>query len=297
MEPGLDFAFLQYIGVNSENQRPLRRFYLPMFEGCRRVADLGCGNGDFVALLNEAGIEAFGVDSDSLACQSLRNRNVPVVEQDILSYLECVEEDSLDGIYSSHVVEHMPYQAVLKLIRLSFRALQPGGRLLLATPDPRALISHLELYHMHFGHEAFYHPRLLAFFLDYCGFERIEDGANPYTASFLLTELTSLLSAEDFDRASITYRREFPPVANPLRRVIRWGKTLFFKFVVQPFTDDIVARTNQILGAHHAALQRANAALKQIKALDRPFECYVIGYKPKRVCNASQKEDSPETGK
>ncbi len=278
MEPGLDFAFLQYIGVNEESQLPIRRFYLPMFKGCRRVADLGAGHGVFVALLNEAGVEAFGVDSDPLACQSLRSRNLPVVEQDVLRYLETVEEGSLDGIYSSHLVEHLPYQDVLKLIRLSFRALEPGGRLLLATPNPRALISHLEFYHMHFGHKAFYHPHLLSFFLDYCGFERIEDGENPYTAS-------SFFAAVDLNSTGITYRREFPPIFNnPIRRLIRWGKTLLFKWIVQPFTDDIVAQTNQILAVHRATLQ-------QIKALDRPFECYVISYKPR------EEEDTIVAGK
>ncbi|MFQ5578632.1 MAG: class I SAM-dependent methyltransferase [Anaerolineae bacterium] len=273
MEPGLDHAFLQYIGVTSENQTAVRQFYLPMFNGCRRVADLGCGGGDFVALLRQAGIDALGVDSDPVACEDLRRRNLPVVEQDAIAYLESAPEASLDGIYSAHMVEHMPYQAVLTLIRLSHRALRPGGRIVLATPNPRALVSHLELYHMHFGHVAFYHPRLLSFFMDYCGFERIDTGENPATASPLLKDGAALPVEDALRRARVTYRPEFPPVGNPLRKLIRRGKTVLFRFVVQPFLDEIVADANRVLTAQQADLQR-------IKALDRPFECYAIGYKP-----------------
>ncbi len=273
MEPGLDYAFLRYTGVTPENQIPVRRFYLPMFAGCRRVVDLGCGQGTFVSLLNEAGIETIGVDSDPATCADLRARQVPVVEADVLTYLAEVNESSLDGIYASHLVEHMPYEAVLELIRLSHRALQPGGRIVLATPNPRALFAHLELYHLHFGHKAFYHPRLLSFFLDYCGFQNIEDGENPDSGSFCLNNGLAPDTLEDSSRMPINYRPEFPPTSSPVRRLSRWGKTIFFKFVVQPFLDDIVGQVNQVLTAHKTVLQR-------IDALDRPFECYVIGYKP-----------------
>lgn len=273
MESGLDFAFLQYIGVTPESQIPIRRFYLPMFAGCQRVVDLGCGGGDFVVLLKEAGIEAIGVDSDPVTCADLRTRGIPVVEADVLAYLETVNESSLDGIFSAHLVEHMPYEMVLKLIRLSYRALRPGGRIVLATPNPRALFAHLELYHMHFGHKAFYHPRLLSFFLDYCGFQNIEDGENPHTGSFSIRRGLAPGTLENLDQTLIDYRREFPPVNNPLRRLSRWGKTILFRFVVQPFLDDIVSQANQVLIAHKTVLQR-------LETLDRAFECYVIGYKP-----------------
>ena len=281
MEPGLDFAFLKYIGVTPESQIPIRRFYLPMFAGCQHVVDLGCGTGDFVALLQEAGINAVGVDSDPAACAWLQKRQLPVIEQEVTAYLETIEANSLDGIYSAHLVEHMPYEAVLKLIRLAFRALRPGGRLVLATPNPRALISHLELYHMHFGHKAFYHPNLLCFFLDYCGFEQIEDGENPFTIPLFSRDLFQgfappygeYYEAEDLNQAHIRYRREFPPAKNPLRALIRLAKTTVFRFIVQPFLDDLEGQANRLFLAHHTAL-------RQTGVMDRAFECYAIGYKP-----------------
>jgi O-antigen chain-terminating methyltransferase len=269
MEPGLDFAFLKYIDVTPETQRPIRQFYVPLFAGCQQVVDLGCGTGDFVELLREANIEAWGVDSDPLVYEDLQRRGIPIVLQDVIAYLEDVEPESLDGIYNAHLVEHLPYEVVLKLIRLSFRALRPGGRLIIATPNPRALISHLEFYHMHFGHEAFYHPRLLSFFLEHCGFQEIEDGENPIT-----TPLTaSSVFGTDAAPGQIRYRRSFPAVHNPLRKLSRFGKSVLFRFIVQPFLDDLERQINGVFRAHYTALQ-------QTGVMDRAFECYVIGNKP-----------------
>ena len=273
MEPGLDSAFLKYIGVTSENQRPIRAFYRPMFEGCRQVVDLGCGTGDFVALLRETGIDAIGVDSDAMAYETLQQKGLPIIFQDVIEYLETVEPDSLDGIYSAHLIEHLPHKIGLKLIRLSFKALRPGGRLVLATPSPRALVSHLEMYHMHFGHQAFYHPKLLSFFMEYCGFCEVSDGENPLTTPLRSTDIFQPPEPGDPPQTRISYRRAFPPVSNPIRRLIRVGKTLLFRFIVQPFLDDFEDQTNRILAAHQTAIQHTGV-------VDRAFECYVSGIKP-----------------
>ncbi|MEM7031828.1 MAG: class I SAM-dependent methyltransferase [Chloroflexota bacterium] len=270
MEPGLDYAFLKFIDVTPETQRPIRQFYVPLFEGCKTVVDLGCGTGDFIALLRETGIDAIGVDADPLVSEQLKQQSLPIIEQDVLSYLETVEANSLDGIYSAHLVEHLPYEQVLRLIKLSYQALKPGGRLILATPNPQALVSHLEFYHMHFGHEAFYHPQLLHFFLDYCGYTNIETGDNPQTTAWSLDNLY----IDQGQRPPIHYQRGFQPLpsANIINKLSRALKNIVFRFVVQPFLDDMETQLNRVLLAHHTAIQTTGVS--------RAFECYALGYKP-----------------
>lgn len=108
--PGLDYDFLRYIGVEPETQKRIQGFYLPFFEGCKRVVDLACGDGDFVELLEEKGIEATGVDWDEKCCAAARERGLNVVCEDVFEYLEGVEEGSVDGVFCSHLVEHLPYE-------------------------------------------------------------------------------------------------------------------------------------------------------------------------------------------
>ena len=224
-----------------------------------------------------------------------------MVCQDALEFLRAAEKDSLDGIYSAHLVEHLPYKSVLELVRLSFHALRPGGRLVLATPNPRSPMAHLELFHMHFGHEAFYHPRLLMFFLDYCGFEQIEEGENPDTPSLLgdlrsgsgpmLDDLLPLEDLDGFHKVAVDPLWESPLSGRqPLRRLVRSVKRVIRRLFVWPLLGGFFVQLNQILNSKHVALrhvdqalQRLDEALKMVlrraEAIDRPFECYVIGYK------------------
>ena len=181
--PGLDYEFLRYIGVNPAGQKAHQRFYLPFFAGCQKVIDLGCGDGDFVALLEEEGMTGIGVDADPVACANARERGLDIMCRDVFDYLKSVPRGSVGGFFSSHLVEHLPYEKVLELMELSYEALSSGGVIVLTTPNVRGLTAHLEQFYLHFGHVTFYHPQLLAFFLEHVGFADVERGENISKAS------------------------------------------------------------------------------------------------------------------
>ncbi|MGH2592573.1 MAG: class I SAM-dependent methyltransferase [Anaerolineae bacterium] len=278
---GLDYAFLRYTGVNPSDQRKNQSFYLPFFNGCRRVVDLGCGDGDFVQLLIEQGIDAVGLDSDPLAVENARRRGLPIVDQDVLAYLENAEAASADGVFAAHLVEHLPYQAVYQLIAHAHRVLKPGGRIVLATPNARGLVSHLEMYWLHFGHVSFYHPRLLCFFLNHAGFRAETWGENPAPGYPLLGDIRVRLQALRLDadsadpvrpngirwEASVS-RAELPGWRNFLR--VRLARLLGL--------DSIANQVNAQLSAQRARL--ASEMIDLIERLDRPFECYATAVKP-----------------
>lgn len=189
---GLDDAFLRYIGVESETQRYIQEGYLSHFADCRRVVDLGCGDGDFLGLLHESGHECLGIDGDTHAVQRVQKSGLPVVQADVLAWLaqeadaiQRGERTAWDGLFCAHLVEHLPYTAVLSLCQQVARILRPGGVIVLATPNVAAIHAHLDGYYKHFGHITFYHPDLLSFFLNHTGFEIVETGANERVPSTL----------------------------------------------------------------------------------------------------------------
>lgn len=51
------------------------------------------------------------------------------------------DDETVDCIYVSHVVEHLPDWAVLKLFKESFRVLKAGGVLRISTPDSKFLFN------------------------------------------------------------------------------------------------------------------------------------------------------------
>jgi SAM-dependent methyltransferase len=276
---GLDYAFLKYLHVSIEGEAALHSFYLPLLQGYTRVLDLGCGLGGFVKLLCDHGVQAYGVDSDPQCIAEARRHNLPVVEEDVVAHLRDLPPASLDAIFSAHMVEHMPYPVVLETIQLAHRALRPGGRLLLVTPNPRALITHLELYSMHFGHIALYHPTLLTFFMSYSGFAHTESGENPQTMPAhvsALSPLRHLTSASPAPARSAPQAEILPKPANPLRRALWYGKMGLIRWLVQPYVDRTMAEVRQTQATLAHLEQRLHTLTE---AVNRPFECYALGDK------------------
>jgi SAM-dependent methyltransferase len=175
---GLDQRFLDFIGATEAGERAIHSYYLQFFQPGQHVLDLGCGAGYFVKMLREQGVEARGVDLDPLTMVEARAQNLPIIQADALNYLQELPDNSLDAIFNAHLVEHLEVEAVYSLIRAAQRVLKPGGFLLIVTPNVRSLVSHLEMFWLHFDHKRFYHPRLLEFFMQECGFSQVNSGEN-----------------------------------------------------------------------------------------------------------------------
>lgn len=138
-ESGLDFDFLRYFDVQSQTQQQIQSYYLPLFQDCHQVIDLACGDGDFVLLLQGLGIPVIGIDSDEKAAKAAAEKGIPFIWKDVFAYLAEQPDQSVDGIFCAHLVEHLPYPKVMELVQQAFRILQPGGRIVLATPNVRSL--------------------------------------------------------------------------------------------------------------------------------------------------------------
>ena len=282
--PGLDYDFLRYMGVEPETQRRIQSHYLPTFAQCKRVLDLGCGDGDFLALLAEHGIEAVGVDFDEKTLQAALAQGLPVVQADVFDYLADAPAERFDGIFCAHLVEHLPYHLVIKLVQEAQRVLQPGGVIVLATPNARSIFSHLEMFYMHFGHISFYHPRLLCFFLEHAGFVNAQEGVNPETASPMLPGVMARQAqnnAGDTLRARLDtlmqYQRQIPLQGNgPIARLSHRVKNSLARWLVQPLQDDLAARTHQALNALAEEVTTQN---NELASLNGPFECYAVARK------------------
>lgn len=131
------------------------------FSGCRLVLDVGCGTGLFLEVLARAGIESLGVERNPLSARYAAGLGHRVVEQGAFEFLETTRE-RFDGVYCSHFVEHLPTEAVERLIALLAGVLQPGGVALLVFPDPESIRSQLLGFWRDPEHVRFYHPDLIA---------------------------------------------------------------------------------------------------------------------------------------
>jgi 2-polyprenyl-3-methyl-5-hydroxy-6-metoxy-1,4-benzoquinol methylase len=98
-----------------------------------RVLDLGCGGGQFAALLKKSGYDAMGMDLSASAIE-MAQRNHPGVEYNVLNP-DCtipVENSVFDAVWSTEVIEHvLDVHGFLSEIN---RVLKPNGLLVLTTP-------------------------------------------------------------------------------------------------------------------------------------------------------------------
>jgi glycosyltransferase involved in cell wall biosynthesis/SAM-dependent methyltransferase len=115
-----------------EAQRP----YASLLEGYGPVLDCGCGRGELLEVLREAGIPAAGVDLDEGMVTDARAAGLEVSVGDAVAGLRETTRGSLGGVTAMQVIEHLPYPVLLEFLRAAEAALRRDGRLVVETVNP-----------------------------------------------------------------------------------------------------------------------------------------------------------------
>lgn len=133
------FAFEARMRGSTAEVRERQRAYVDDFRDAAPVLDVGCGRGEFLGLLREAGIEARGVDLDADMVAFCRAEGLEVEQADAVAHLAELGDDSLGGIFAAQVVEHLRPPALVRFFELAATKLRPGGVLVAETVNPLAL--------------------------------------------------------------------------------------------------------------------------------------------------------------
>lgn len=134
------------------------------------LLDLGCGRGEWLELLNEHGLHARGIDSNEIMIERCRSFGLQVELADSIAILETLPDASLGAVTAFHMVEHMPFEVVLKLVDEVLRVLKPGGLIILETPNPVNLLVGAYTFHLDPTHLKPLPSPMLRFFVEGRGF-------------------------------------------------------------------------------------------------------------------------------
>lgn len=162
-----------------------------------RALDVGCGRGEWLQVVCSEGIDGYGVDLDAGMLEACREQGLAVEQGDALAWLAAQPDASLALITAFHVVEHLPFDSVQQLVDEAHRVLQPGGLLIMETPNPENLSVGAHTFYLDPTHERPLPPALLRFVPEFVGFartwvwrlqehEHLRGGADPVLANVLL---------------------------------------------------------------------------------------------------------------
>lgn len=167
------FAFEARLRGSTGGVRDRQRPYVELFAGAGPVLDLGCGRGEFLGLLREAGIDASGVDGDADMVAFARGDGLEVEQADVIAALEARADGSLGGVFAAQLVEHLPPPALVRLLALAARKLRAGGLLVAETINPLSPLA-LRSYFADLTHAQPLVPDTLALLAEHAGFRSVE---------------------------------------------------------------------------------------------------------------------------
>ena len=169
----------RYRGSVEEISRRLA-IYLPDVEaahirtGRKPAMDIGCGRGEWLGLLRDNGIEAFGVDTNPVQIEAAKEQGLDVRQGDALKALAEMEDESLSLITAHHLVEHLPFDAVAWIAREAMRVLAPGGVLLFETPNTRNVLVGATTFHTDPTHLKPMPEQVLGVLFETAGFDPVD---------------------------------------------------------------------------------------------------------------------------
>ena len=151
-----------------------QQFYLPYFQACRNVLDIGCGRGEFLKTMRDAGIPAQGIELSAECVAACRLEGLNAETADVFPYLAAIPEGWFDGIFCSQVVEHLPPERLPELIRACASRLAPNGVIAIETPNPECLAIFATHFYLDPTHTRPVPHPLLIFYLEEFGVGNIE---------------------------------------------------------------------------------------------------------------------------
>jgi O-antigen chain-terminating methyltransferase len=169
---GLAFDYARFAEAfrgSEERVQEAQGIYLDDFRNCTNVLDIGCGRGEFLELMREAGVQARGIDSSLESIALCREKNLPAEIADLFEYLRGLDDGELDGIFCSQVVEHLPPERLPEMVGLAASKLRRGGVIAIETPNPECLAIFSTYFYLDPTHYRPVPHKLLTFYLSEFG--------------------------------------------------------------------------------------------------------------------------------
>ena len=182
-EGALDAFYVRFAdrfrGERNEIRNRLRfhlRFIQDAGAGSRErpIVDLGCGRGEWLEVLREAGLRGYGVESNPLFVDQCRGLGFDVKAADVIAHLRSLPDDSIGAVTAFHLIEHLAFPLAVQLLDEAKRVLKAGAVIVVETPNPENVIVGSCNFYADPSHNRPLFPPTLQFLVAYCGFHDVQ---------------------------------------------------------------------------------------------------------------------------
>ncbi len=262
--------------------RPLLDFY-----GKGEALDLGCGRGEWLELLAEAGFIAIGVDLDDIQLAACKGLGLNVRTADAIDFIKRLPDANLVLVTAFHLVEHLQFSQLQELVKEALRVLKPGGLLILETPNPENILTGTSNFYMDPMHQRPIPPQLLSFLPEYYGFRkvkilRLQETVRPREEEKM--SLFDVLNGVSQDYSVIAQRDGAPDILAATRAAFDADMGCTLEQIISRYENYAEGKIRKMEPCEHPLFQRAQnleSALQQaatwfVRNEDRPVREDVI---------------------
>lgn len=100
------------------------------------IVDIGCGRGEWLELMKENGLAAYGIDVNCMMVARTVSLGLDARNADLIEHLRSLADQSRSAVTAFHIVEHLPFSVLIDFLDEALRVLESGGILILETPNP-----------------------------------------------------------------------------------------------------------------------------------------------------------------
>jgi O-antigen chain-terminating methyltransferase len=174
--PSLGGTAIGYLGFeerfrgSSEAIGSRQEEYLDYFFERGEILDIGCGRGEFLAMLRERGTPARGVDLDEEMVARCHEQGLTADCAEAVDFLNRQPDEQFGGVFMSQVVEHLSTEHLVTLLDAIARKSSNGAVLIIETLNPESLPVVMRWFWLDPTHVRLVHPETLQYFMEKAGF-------------------------------------------------------------------------------------------------------------------------------
>jgi O-antigen chain-terminating methyltransferase len=159
--------------VVAQRQSEYLPFIVPVVTQSAPLLDLGCGRGEWLLVLKEKSIPSKGIDNNDTAISECETLGLQVQKDELLSALKATPSQSMGAVTMFQVLEHLPFNLVVEVLRESLRVLIPGGVFIGEIPNCETLRVGASTFWIDPTHQRPLYPAVLEFIATQVGFKSV----------------------------------------------------------------------------------------------------------------------------